>query len=115
MEVVFAAGTALRLRSDRDRSEGLGQNDRAIKFLGQDFETLRAQCLQSKRLFEDNYFPAKQSSLGFKELAANSAKTQGVRWMRPTVSQDVDSVGLCLQDLDDPTIITLTNSPLKMM
>ncbi|KAL2094833.1 hypothetical protein ACEWY4_009552 [Coilia grayii] len=84
MEIVFAAGEALRLRSDRDRNEGLGQNDRAIKFLGQDFETLRAQCLHSKRLFEDNYFPAKQSSLGFKELGSNSAKAQGVRWMRPT-------------------------------
>ena len=85
MEPVFAAGVALRLRSDRDRNDGLGRNDKALKFLGQDFETLRAQCLQSKRLFEDDYFPAKHSSLGFKELGPSSAKAQGVRWLRPTV------------------------------
>lgn len=88
MEPIFAAGVALRLRSDRDRTEGLGQNDKAHKFLGQDFESLRTHCLQSKRLFEDDYFPAKHSSLGFKELGPSSAKAQGVRWLRPTVRKD---------------------------
>uniref|UniRef100_A0AAY4A182 Calpain-1 catalytic subunit n=1 Tax=Denticeps clupeoides TaxID=299321 RepID=A0AAY4A182_9TELE len=84
MEPVFCAGVALRLRSEWDRNEGLGQNHKAIKFLGQDFESLRACCLQSGRLFEDDYFPAGPSSLGFKELGRGSAKTQGVYWKRPT-------------------------------
>uniref|UniRef100_A0A8C2PQ75 Calpain-1 catalytic subunit n=1 Tax=Cyprinus carpio TaxID=7962 RepID=A0A8C2PQ75_CYPCA len=70
--------------SEWDRNDGLGQNNMALKFLGQDFETLHARCLQSGCLFEDETFPAQQSSLGFKELGLGSAKTKGVRWMRPT-------------------------------
>ncbi|KAL0162539.1 hypothetical protein M9458_041935, partial [Cirrhinus mrigala] len=84
MEPICAMGVAARLRSKWDRNEGLGQNNMALKFLGQDFETLRARCLQSRCLFEDETFPAQQSSLGFKELGPSSAKTKGVRWMRPT-------------------------------
>uniref|UniRef100_A0A4W5K3F2 Calpain-1 catalytic subunit n=1 Tax=Hucho hucho TaxID=62062 RepID=A0A4W5K3F2_9TELE len=63
---------------------GIGQNDKALKFLGQDFAYLQSHSLQSRRLFEDDAFPAQISSLGFKELGSRSAKTQGVRWMRPT-------------------------------
>ncbi|RXN07325.1 calpain-1 catalytic subunit-like protein [Labeo rohita] len=84
MEPICAMGVAARLRSEWDRNAGLGQNNMALKFLGQDFETLRTRCLQSRRLFEDETFPAQQSSLGFKELGPGSAKTKGVRWMRPT-------------------------------
>ncbi|XP_042567412.1 calpain-1 catalytic subunit [Cyprinus carpio] len=84
MEPICAMGVAARLRSEWDRNDGLGQNNMALKFLGQDFETLRARCLQSGCLFEDETFPAQQSSLGFKELGPGSAKTKGVRWMRPT-------------------------------
>lgn len=82
---IFATGMAAKLRSQWDRDQGLGQNDNAVKFLGQDYEFLRAQSLQSGRLFEDNLFPASPSSLGFNELGPRSAKTSGVRWMRPTV------------------------------
>ncbi|TSL04318.1 Calpain-1 catalytic subunit [Bagarius yarrelli] len=84
MEPIYASGVAARLRSDWDRNEGLGQNDNALKFLGQDFESLRACCLQSGCLYEDETFPAHPSSLGFKELAPGSAKTKGMCWMRPT-------------------------------
>ncbi|XP_067085469.1 calpain-1 catalytic subunit isoform X2 [Osmerus mordax] len=84
IERVFASGVAARLRTQWDRSEGLGQNDKALRFLGQDFESLRAQCLKSGCLFEDEAFPPQLSSLGFKELGPRSSKTQGVRWMRPT-------------------------------
>uniref|UniRef100_A0A3B4DUU9 Calpain-1 catalytic subunit n=1 Tax=Pygocentrus nattereri TaxID=42514 RepID=A0A3B4DUU9_PYGNA len=84
MEPICATGVAARLRSEWDRNDGIGQNHRALKFLGQDFESLRANCLQSRRLFEDETFPAQPSSLGFKELAPGSAKTRGVHWMRPT-------------------------------
>uniref|UniRef100_A0A8C1V817 Calpain-1 catalytic subunit n=1 Tax=Cyprinus carpio TaxID=7962 RepID=A0A8C1V817_CYPCA len=84
MEPICAMGVAARLRSEWDRNDGLGQNNMALKFLGQDFETLHARCLQSGCLFEDETFPAQQSSLGFKELGLGSAKTKGVCWMRPT-------------------------------
>lgn len=87
IERVFASGVAARLRSQWDRNEGIGQNDKALKFLGQDFEYLRSHSLQSRRLFEDDAFPAQISSLGFKELGSRSTKTQGVRWMRPTVRE----------------------------
>ncbi|KAM6986007.1 calpain-1 catalytic subunit [Aplochiton taeniatus] len=83
IERVFATGVAARLRSQWDRSEGLGQNDKALKFLRQDFESLRAHCLSSGQLFEDDAFPAQASSLGFKDLGPLSKKTQGVCWMRP--------------------------------
>uniref|UniRef100_A0A6Q2WYL2 Calpain-1 catalytic subunit n=1 Tax=Esox lucius TaxID=8010 RepID=A0A6Q2WYL2_ESOLU len=84
MEPVYASGMAARLRSQWDRNEGLGQNHKAVKYLGQDYDYLKAQCLQSRTLFEDNLFPCATSSLGFNELGPRSSKTQGVRWMRPT-------------------------------
>uniref|UniRef100_A0A673WKT5 Calpain-1 catalytic subunit n=1 Tax=Salmo trutta TaxID=8032 RepID=A0A673WKT5_SALTR len=84
MEQVYASGMAAKLRSQWDRDEGLGQNHNAVKFQGQDFESLRARCLQSRSLFEDSLFTCASSSLGFNELGPRSSKTQGVRWMRPT-------------------------------
>uniref|UniRef100_A0A673BKX9 Calpain-1 catalytic subunit n=1 Tax=Sphaeramia orbicularis TaxID=375764 RepID=A0A673BKX9_9TELE len=84
VEPICATGMAARLRNQWDRNDGLGQNYNAVKFLGQDFESMRARSLQSGRLFEDNLFPASASSLGFNELGPRSSKTQGVRWMRPT-------------------------------
>uniref|UniRef100_A0A8C5H103 Calpain-1 catalytic subunit n=1 Tax=Gouania willdenowi TaxID=441366 RepID=A0A8C5H103_GOUWI len=82
-EHICATGIAAKLRSQWDRDDGLGQNNNAVKFLGQDFESLRAQSLRSGRLFEDNLFPCSTSSLGFNELGPRSSKTQGVRWIRP--------------------------------
>ncbi|KAK2862965.1 hypothetical protein Q5P01_002498 [Channa striata] len=83
-EPILATGMAARLRSQWDRDEGLGQNNNAVKFLGQDYESLKAQCHQSGRMFEDSLFPCEATSLGFKELGPRSSKTYGVRWMRPT-------------------------------
>ncbi|KAJ8008812.1 hypothetical protein DPEC_G00082310 [Dallia pectoralis] len=81
---VYATGMAAKLRNQWDRDEGLGQNHKAIKYLSQDFESLRAQCLQNHSLFEDSLFPSAPSSLGFNELGPQSSKTQGIRWKRPT-------------------------------
>uniref|UniRef100_A0A665WWH7 Calpain-1 catalytic subunit n=1 Tax=Echeneis naucrates TaxID=173247 RepID=A0A665WWH7_ECHNA len=81
---IYATGMAAKLRNQWDRAEGLGQNHKAVKFLGQDYESLKAQCLQSRKLFEDTLFPCSGSSLGFDELGPRSSKTYGVRWMRPT-------------------------------
>ncbi|KAJ3585550.1 hypothetical protein NHX12_014269 [Muraenolepis orangiensis] len=83
---IYATGIAAKLRSQWDRDEGLGQNHKAVKFYGQDYESLKAACAQRGRggLFEDPLFPCAPSSLGFKELGPRTAKTSGVRWMRPT-------------------------------
>ncbi|XP_041925143.1 calpain-1 catalytic subunit [Alosa sapidissima] len=83
MEAPFAMGMAAKLRNQWDREQGLGQNHNAVKFQGQDFESLLAHCLQTRTLFEDPLFPAQPSSLGFNELGPRSSKTQGTRWMRP--------------------------------
>ncbi|KAL0967202.1 hypothetical protein UPYG_G00249100 [Umbra pygmaea] len=83
MTAVYATGMAAKLRKQWDRDDGHGQNDKPHKFHEQDFEALRAQCLQSQTLFEDNLFPSAASSLGFKELGPQSSKTQGIRWKRP--------------------------------
>lgn len=84
-ESICATGMAAKLRSQWDRNEGLGQNHMAVKYLGQDYEGLKAQSLQSGRAFEDHLFPCCASSLGFNELGPRSPKTSGVRWMRPAV------------------------------
>ncbi len=93
MEPIYATGMAAKLRSQWDRDAGLGQNHNAVKFLGQDYDSLRAQCQQTRTLFEDHLFPASASSLGFNELGPRSSKTHGVRWMRPTVSWPQGSWG----------------------
>ncbi|XP_008426117.1 calpain-1 catalytic subunit [Poecilia reticulata] len=81
---IYATGMAAKLRSQWDRDSGLGQNDNAVKFLGQDYESLKAQCLRNGTLFEDSLFPCAASSLGFNELGPRSSKTSGVRWIRPS-------------------------------
>ncbi|XP_077341942.1 calpain-2 catalytic subunit-like [Lithobates pipiens] len=77
-------GSAAKLVHDRALANGYGTNEKALKYLNQDYETLRNECLQSGTLFKDSYFPAIHSSLGFNELGANSSKVQGVVWKRPT-------------------------------
>ncbi|XP_047668426.1 calpain-2 catalytic subunit-like isoform X3 [Tachysurus fulvidraco] len=53
------------------------------KYLNQDYEVLRSQCLWEKKLFCDPHFPAAPESLGFNKLGPNSEKTEGVEWKRP--------------------------------
>uniref|UniRef100_A0A8C1DTU4 Calpain-1 catalytic subunit n=1 Tax=Cyprinus carpio carpio TaxID=630221 RepID=A0A8C1DTU4_CYPCA len=79
-------GVSSRIYKERLQAEGMGTNDNAVKFLTQDYEELKRECLESGKLFEDPCFPAVPQSLGFKELAPHSSKTQGVQWIRPTVS-----------------------------
>uniref|UniRef100_A0A8D0CWP8 Calpain 2 n=1 Tax=Sander lucioperca TaxID=283035 RepID=A0A8D0CWP8_SANLU len=75
--------TADRLARQQDREQGIGTNKKAVKFSQQDYETLREQCLKSGRLFEDNFFPAEPTSLGYKKLGPGSEETKGVVWKRP--------------------------------
>ncbi|XP_027024384.2 calpain-2 catalytic subunit-like [Tachysurus fulvidraco] len=53
------------------------------KYLDQDYEVLRSQCLREKKLFCDPHFPAAPESLGCNELGPNADKTKGVEWKRP--------------------------------
>uniref|UniRef100_A0A8B9L024 Calpain 2, (m/II) large subunit b n=1 Tax=Astyanax mexicanus TaxID=7994 RepID=A0A8B9L024_ASTMX len=77
------AGVALTLAKKRAMAAGFGTNAKANKYLNQDFEVLRSQCLGSGQLFCDPMFPAAPESLGFKELGPGSYKTRGVQWKRP--------------------------------
>ncbi|XP_024101761.2 calpain-2 catalytic subunit [Pongo abelii] len=78
------AGIAAKLAKDREAAEGLGSHERAIKYLNQDYEALRNECLEAGTLFQDPSFPAIPSALGFKELGPYSSKTRGIEWKRPT-------------------------------
>uniref|UniRef100_A0A8C0ID79 Calpain-1 catalytic subunit n=1 Tax=Bubo bubo TaxID=30461 RepID=A0A8C0ID79_BUBBB len=77
-------GMAARLQRDRLKAEGLGQHHNAIKYLNQDYEALKQECIESGTLFRDPQFPAGPSALGFKELGPHSSKTRGVEWKRPS-------------------------------
>uniref|UniRef100_A0A8C3Y5Q6 Calpain-1 catalytic subunit n=1 Tax=Catharus ustulatus TaxID=91951 RepID=A0A8C3Y5Q6_CATUS len=77
-------GMAARVERDRLRAEGLGQHNNAIKYLNQDYEALKQQCIESGTLFRDPQFPAGPTALGFKELGPHSSKTRGVEWKRPS-------------------------------
>ncbi|XP_062970543.1 calpain-8 [Cynocephalus volans] len=78
------AALAARVCRQRAAAEGLGSHWKAVKYLGQDFEALRQQCLNSGVLFKDPEFPACPSALGYKDLGPGSPQTQGIVWKRPT-------------------------------
>uniref|UniRef100_A0A8C0ZFE9 Calpain 8 n=1 Tax=Cyanistes caeruleus TaxID=156563 RepID=A0A8C0ZFE9_CYACU len=73
-----------RLCQERAAADGLGSNRNAIKYLKQDYEALKQQCLQTGTLFKDEEFPACPSALGYRDLGPYSFKTQGIVWKRPT-------------------------------
>nr|XP_006136645.1 calpain-1 catalytic subunit [Pelodiscus sinensis]XP_006136646.1 calpain-1 catalytic subunit [Pelodiscus sinensis]XP_025033959.1 calpain-1 catalytic subunit [Pelodiscus sinensis] len=81
---VYCTGVSAQVQKQRAKDLGLGKHENAVKYLGQDFETLRNACLQRGSLFQDDTFPPTASSLGFKELGPNSSKTYGIKWKRPT-------------------------------
>uniref|UniRef100_A0A3B5A9K2 Calpain-2 catalytic subunit-like n=1 Tax=Stegastes partitus TaxID=144197 RepID=A0A3B5A9K2_9TELE len=78
------SGVASRLQHFRDKSNGIGTNSQAVKFLNQDYERLRTSCLEGGYLFQDDSFEPLPSSLGYDELGPNSYKVRGITWMRPT-------------------------------
>ncbi|XP_054654898.1 calpain-8 isoform X2 [Dunckerocampus dactyliophorus] len=76
--------TAGRLAHLQERKRGVGTKQHAVKFYQQNYESLRRQCLERGRLFEDDRFPAEHKSLGYNELMSPySSKTRGVVWKRP--------------------------------
>uniref|UniRef100_A0A3P8S9I2 Calpain-3 n=1 Tax=Amphiprion percula TaxID=161767 RepID=A0A3P8S9I2_AMPPE len=72
-----------RLIRERERRDGEGSLNKPLRFNGQDFNSLRQECLQRKSLFEDDSFPATVESLGFKELGHKSNKVKNIVWKRP--------------------------------
>lgn len=74
-----------RLIRERERKDGEGSVNKPIRFGGQDFKTLKQDCLQKKVLFEDDTFPATVESLGYKELGHKSNKVKNIVWKRPKV------------------------------
>nr|XP_033499272.1 calpain-3 isoform X1 [Epinephelus lanceolatus] len=72
-----------RLIRERERRDGEGSLNKPLRFNGQDFSSLRQECLQRKSLFEDESFPATVESLGFKELGHKSNKVKNIVWKRP--------------------------------
>lgn len=80
------SGIASKLQHDREKSHGIGSNSHAVKYLNQDFESLRRSCLERGQLFQDDSFEALPSSLGYKDLGPNSSKVRGITWKRPKVS-----------------------------
>ncbi|XP_075720722.1 calpain-8-like [Rhinoderma darwinii] len=78
------ASVAAQLAKDWATASGIGANKNPRKYLNQDFEGLRAQCLASRTLFEDPTFPAAQLSLGIKDLGPNSNKVQELVWIKPS-------------------------------
>uniref|UniRef100_A0A8C7DS39 Calpain 2, (m/II) large subunit b n=1 Tax=Oncorhynchus kisutch TaxID=8019 RepID=A0A8C7DS39_ONCKI len=77
------SGMASNLAKKRALAAGFGTNANAVKYLNQDFEALRAQCLSRGGLFSDPTFAAAPESLGFNELGPGSYKTRAVQWKRP--------------------------------
>uniref|UniRef100_A0A4W4ER32 Calpain 2, (m/II) large subunit b n=1 Tax=Electrophorus electricus TaxID=8005 RepID=A0A4W4ER32_ELEEL len=77
------SGIASTLAKKRALAAGFGTNSNAVKYLNQNFETLRNECLSRGQLFCDPTFPAIAESLGFNELGPRSSKTRGVQWKRP--------------------------------
>ncbi|XP_053316068.1 calpain-8 [Spea bombifrons] len=78
------SGAAARVAKDRSLADGQGTNKNPVKYLNQDYEKLRAQCLASGALFKDEEFPACPSALGFNDLGPKSPKSQGIVWKRPS-------------------------------
>ncbi|KAL0609409.1 Calpain-8 [Plecturocebus cupreus] len=83
-EPTVMAAQVAGVSRQRAAAQGLGSNQKAVKYLGQDFKTLRQQCLDSGVLFKDPEFPACPSALGYKDLGPCSPQTQGIIWKRPT-------------------------------
>ncbi|MGH0137531.1 UNVERIFIED_CONTAM: hypothetical protein FKN15_029377 [Acipenser sinensis] len=77
------SGIAVHVAKHKAREDGHGTNEQAVKYLKQDYEVIKKRCLESRSLFSDDTFPARPESLGFNELGPYSAKTRGVKWMRP--------------------------------
>ncbi|KAM4693044.1 calpain-1 catalytic subunit-like [Discoglossus pictus] len=77
-------GIVSKLMTDRLKASGAGSHDLPYKYMNQDYESLKQECLKRGSLFQDPYFPAITSSLGYKEFGPESNTIKGVEWKRPS-------------------------------
>ncbi|XP_053315233.1 calpain-8-like [Spea bombifrons] len=77
------SGVAAKISKDRAVARGLGAPGNPVKYLNQDYETLKARCLASGGLFEDDAFPAGPTSLGLKDWGPDSENAKKIVWKRP--------------------------------
>ncbi|KAM4043637.1 calpain-8-like [Anomaloglossus baeobatrachus] len=82
------SGVAAKIAQDRAKAAGLGSFKNPIKFLGQDYEKLKAECLASKKPFVDEEFKADQSSLGKEKagLGPESEIVKGDCWFLSSIA-----------------------------
>ena len=72
------SGIVAKLQHSREKSQKIGSNSQAAKYLNQDFELLRKSCLERGQLFQGGCFEALPSSLGFKELGPKSYNVRDI-------------------------------------
>ncbi|XP_072906357.1 calpain-2 catalytic subunit-like [Hemitrygon akajei] len=87
---------ASRINKCRERAAGTGSWEQPVKFLKQDYEALRQQCLETGNLFCDESFPACPSSLGYNKFGPD--KTKDVEWKRPGFWQYGEWVDVVIDD-----------------
>ncbi|CAK6973316.1 calpain-2 catalytic subunit-like [Scomber scombrus] len=63
--------------------QSIDTNAKVVKYLNQDYTSLKRECRSSGKLFTDKNFPAAPESLGFKKLGPESEVARGIKWMRP--------------------------------
>ncbi|KAJ1148441.1 hypothetical protein NDU88_001276 [Pleurodeles waltl] len=78
------AGIAAKVKRDHLKGVGVGEHSKPLKYLNQDYESLKQQCLDSGALFEDPHFPAIADSIGYDKLGPESPEVKGMQWERPS-------------------------------